>query len=533
MPRTTADSESQPFEVRPGLGFQYFRGMNRSADPGAIPGNQFHFLSNVRLTPAGMTDRPGLVPHHDTGVAGCITGMIEIDEDGIGLWVTPAFWDNTNTGDDDDTNLGNFNETRPTGEEYQRYNRGETDVSGKKPFDPPYIEPTGAKQAGIITGQKTVDYKVGDGGSWVSFIKYRKRLLQFGWRPRPKENEEDEEEYVVCLYEVKLPTEGEEAAAYEVYRDLWVVADEGAAKALISDAVSVFERTQEELEGADQIREVMYIARTDGTVWSFDGTTLQEEHDFSGTYYVRLGVYNGLGVFAIGSTTSVDGGTGTAVAAFLPAPGATWSTVTLPETNIIVTDIAPWNGSLYIVANENSTTGNNSPRIYRYQGGSTLPAYIYQFPWVDGSTSGDVLAAGMFLQYRNTLYVTEYTWEGFAASGFYLRKWVNDSTWTQLPKEINWAQDWPGDCYWMHVAGGRVFMGAVAVEAYWANQAGNGIVKEYFTEISNFNTTNGPTVTALYPDPSQLSPPDYEIEQVGKHVITHAPEDTVLNDEEL
>ena len=139
----------------------------------------------------------------------------------------------------------------------------------------------------------------------------------------------------------------------------------------------------------------------------------------------------------------------------------------------------------------------------------------------------------MFLQYRNTLYVTEFAISGFGNSSWYLRKWVNDSTWTQLPTAINFTQDFGADIFWMHVAGGRVFMGAAATEAYWAGGSGLGIEKDYFTEITNFNTTNGPTVTALYPDPSGLSAPDTERERVGTHVITHAPEDSVLNDEEL
>jgi len=530
MPRKTPDEGVEPFEYRPGLGFRYFRGMNRSADPGAVPANQFHLLSNVRLTPAGMTDRPGMVPHHDTGVAGCITGMIEIDEDGVGLWVTRAY--STINGDTDETILGNFNEQRggagvQLGGQYTRFNRRDTDIAGQDSREPPFVQ-TALYSADIIVGQKTLDYKVSssypaDGGSWVSFIKYRKRLLQFGYRERQKEDEEDEQEYVVCLYEVKLPTKDETLAGYELYRDLWVVADPPTAAGLILDAVTVFKRSQEELAGDEQVREIMYIARNDGTVWSFDGTTLQEEYDFGAAYALRLGVFNGQGVLAIGSNGSA------AVARFLAAPGGTWTAVSLPEADLRITDITPWNGSLYLV----STLGGQGPRIYRFQGGSSIPAYIYEFPWVDGATVGDTTKAGMFLQYRNTLYVTEYVITGFGNKSWYLRKWVNDSTWTQLPTEINFTQDHAADVYWMHVAGGRVFMGALAVEAYWAGQVGSGNSASYFTEISNFNTTDGPTVTPLYPSPSGLPTPPTVFENVGTHVITHAPEDAVLNDEEL
>jgi len=80
MPRRNPDQGVEPFEFRPGLGISRFRGMNRSADPASIPPDQFHLQVNVRLTPAGMLDRPGGNTEYDSLTADCITGMIETGE---------------------------------------------------------------------------------------------------------------------------------------------------------------------------------------------------------------------------------------------------------------------------------------------------------------------------------------------------------------------------------------------------------------------------------------------------------------------
>ena len=52
----------------------------------------FGLLANVRITQAGKTDRHGLLPsfHTSDQGAGCITGMIEVEEIGDGLRRVPA-----------------------------------------------------------------------------------------------------------------------------------------------------------------------------------------------------------------------------------------------------------------------------------------------------------------------------------------------------------------------------------------------------------------------------------------------------------
>ena len=75
MPAKTPDKGVNRFEVRTGLTTPVLGGMYRAGDPAVAPPNKQHLIVNMRITPAGMISRPGLVEEFDTTVAECIDGI--------------------------------------------------------------------------------------------------------------------------------------------------------------------------------------------------------------------------------------------------------------------------------------------------------------------------------------------------------------------------------------------------------------------------------------------------------------------------
>jgi len=191
-----------------------------------------------------------------------------------------------------------------------------------------------------------------------------------------------------------------------------------------------------------------------------------------------------------------------------------------------VTDLIPWNGSLYISANPNPTTGNTEPRLYRYTGGSTLAAFIFEF---DNTVDEEYLTAGHFFSYRGFLYVTgRRKAGGFADWSWYFLQRISDGTWTELSNQVMFNQDFPAAVHWFLVTAQRVIVGGL-----WTPELNFGAPafteeKDMIVEFSNFSVASGPSGNLLY-----VNGNDDHQEQTGKHVLVVAPEDTVLNDEEL
>ncbi len=85
MPAGTPDKGMNHFEMRTGLnGFPPLGGMYRSGDPTTVPQHKLHLGVNIRITPAGTSERPGLAQMYDTGVAECIDGLTETTDDMAG-----------------------------------------------------------------------------------------------------------------------------------------------------------------------------------------------------------------------------------------------------------------------------------------------------------------------------------------------------------------------------------------------------------------------------------------------------------------
>ena len=88
MPRREADQGLKPYEIRPGVSIQRFKGMNRNQDPAGMPANAHHLLVNVRMAGGEILERPGSTLEFDSLSASCITGLLET---GIGT-PSAALW---------------------------------------------------------------------------------------------------------------------------------------------------------------------------------------------------------------------------------------------------------------------------------------------------------------------------------------------------------------------------------------------------------------------------------------------------------
>jgi hypothetical protein len=517
MPRRTPDQGVGPFEIRPGAEFKRLRGMNRSADPSSIPDDQFHLLTNVRLTPAGMIDRPGLLfPEHEAEEEGCITGMVEIDEVGVGLWLTPT---SPTPNFPDGGILANWNETKsglyenPAGTTGPQRNEFRTYNYGTAPPPSP-----GAVEVPFPRWGYTVLK-----GSYVALIKYRKRLLHLGTRTRlDPENPNDLDPGAIqtwaCLWEVKLPDDEEAPLAdYDLYQDLWQITDFSEEGEAARDMVTVFARADDPVTGQEQIAEHLFISRHDGKVFDFDGTTVQESLDVGSPHQLRLCTVNEIGVYAIGT----DVGDTSTVAYHLDAVGGTWTPRTAPYV-LNVNDLYSFAGRVFIISSEPSGAGWLGPRIFTAVGGGDP---TFQYEWSGGETSG-----GLFFSRVGRLFAVLFD-PATPMGHWYIWRETgggDGTNWFQYPNEINWFQDFGANIYWVLVtAKGRTFFGGNWIE----KDIGQGFLndKEIIAEVIDWTELGGAQLQIGYynPIPGERGP------NVGTQALILAPEDIVLNDEEL
>jgi hypothetical protein len=419
MPRTTPDEDVKPFEYRPGLGFQRFRGMNRSADPASIPPDQFHLLTNVRLTPAGMISRDGLVEEEDTGSTQCITGMIDFDDIGVGLWLFEAFND-----DDLLAKLANLNEQASP--DYVLHWRS----TG---FDP-------------VQAEKDQWWRNDQG--WEALIRFRKKLVAIGTWGTPSEPDESATLQKMALFEVQLPN-GEN----EDVHDRWLAnltEDNSGDPVTPSSMVTRMDRADETTDDG-VLRETLYVGTQEGKIFSYDGVSVREELDLGTAYRLRLVVHNGIGIFAIGSDGSA------AVARYQAGPGGSWDTVTLPDANMGITDLISWGGKVYVCGVDTAGTPTRGARIYAYTGGASLGAHVFEFPFVS-MQNGDP-KAGTFFSYRGSLYAISVHYSGAGPIlDWYIWRRDNDSSWTSRFSVRN-ESDFTSFLTWLVVTGNRVIFG--------------------------------------------------------------------------
>lgn len=524
MPARTPDQQVQRFELRPGAEFKRLRGMNRSADPASIPDDQFHLLTNVRLTPAGMTDRPGLLfPEHESAAGeGCITGMVEIDEMGVGLWLTPSAGSATYNFN---AILANLNEEKtgvydspfasrdPQLSEFRRYN------------DLALYDPPSEGVDGLATAVEDPNPRIGyyTRGSAVALIKYRKRLLHLGTRVKldpedPNELNPASLQTWACLWEVKLPEDEETPFAdYVLYQDLWQILDvddEG-----VTDMVTVFGRNDDQITGDERIAEHLFIGRGDGKVFDFDGTTVQETLDMGGAYKVRLSTVNEVGVYAIGT----DVGDTATIVRYLDGVGGTWANRTAPYV-LNVNDLTSFAGAVYVISSIPSGSGWAGARIFKASAGGNL-AFIYELPAISG-TNPD--RGGLFFSRSGFLFVVGFRPPAGGQAEWHIYRNAGDTSWFQYPENINWFQDFGAEVRWvLPTAKGRTLFGGVWVEKDIGQ--GNLNEKEIIAEVTDWTVLGGNTMGIVYynPIPTEIGP------TVGSQALILAPEDIVLNEEEL
>lgn len=91
MARRTPDQGVRPFEVRTGVGgMPPLGGIQRAGDPATIPLHRHHLIVNGRITPEGLTERPGLAVVYNTNIEECITGITSTRQPGASILVFPG-----------------------------------------------------------------------------------------------------------------------------------------------------------------------------------------------------------------------------------------------------------------------------------------------------------------------------------------------------------------------------------------------------------------------------------------------------------
>ena len=139
------------------------------------------------------------------------------------------------------------------------------------------------------------------------------------------------------------------------------------------------------------------------------------------------------------------------------------------------------------------------------------------------------VGAGHFFAYRGALYITGRETVGPADIWHFFQR-VSDSTWTELTNQIMFNQDFEAKVYWILVTAQRVIVGGLwTPDGPDFGQGGSfAEEKEMIVEFDNLSISSGPDGTLLY-----INTDGDKQEQVGRTALVVAPEDTVLNEEEL
>ena len=475
MPRPQADEGLKPYEIRPGIAIPRLKGMNRNDDPAGMPPNAHHLLVNARIEGGEIRNRAGSSEEEDSGNAFCITGMIEITDVGVGLWI---FQGSLASGVG--TQLGNFNEQASPAMTYHiPINVGSFIPCRRNPF-------------------------FDNDRSWETLVRYRKKMLNVGLRNAPNEQDESTTDQRVSLFEIGFPVEEGEEASSRLYLDLTL--DNVADPADVRSMCTRMTRIVDVQSGDDALQEQLLIGTANGRILSYDGSTLTEELDLGANYSMRLITHNGIGVFAIGSD-----GAGTAVCRYQAEPGAPWDTITLPAADMHVTDLRSWGGKVYVCDIDTAGTPTRGARIYVWNGEASLGAHDFEFPWT--STIDGRSKAGLFFEYRGSLHAVAVWFSGFSVREWYIWRRDNDSSWTdRFPSNpINMQSDYEADVNWFIVTGSRVIWG--------------GMEEEEEHVINEVSMSNG-NLTTLHNIGSGG-------EEISTQALVHSPDDTSLDEEEV
>jgi hypothetical protein len=511
VPRKEADDGLKPYEVRTGIGIPNLQGMNRHDDPAAMKANQHHLLVNVRLDGAEITDRPGSSTHENTGWPGCITGMIEVAEGGIGFWVTPC-QRNYGAGqstEEDDNVMGNFNEEGT--EPFLRYN----DEGGS---DPPW---------NIGSAIYDVDYTptYQNAKPWQSIIYFRRKYLQLGTRFVPLEGNPSSSDLWQNLWVLDFPDKEypDGPVGYESYLDLFSYT--GQPDREVTCLTTTFERNDDQVTAEVRIGELLYIGTNHGIVYVWDGATLIQSLDMGSPndFIVRLATWPG-GVFAVGSN-GTDSSVGTAKAYVLPSGASSWTQVTLPATDFRCVSMESFDGKLYIFDMEpvSGSAYTRGSRLDIFDGETTLPAYSYEFPYT--SSSECIPSVGLPFRYRNQLYaVGRRISSPQNHTDLYRRN--SDTSWSFV-MELNWAQDFAQDIHWVQVISQRIIMAGLFNEKN-IGQPADGQSRYIIFEIVPWSSQR----IMYYAGPDATPGAEYDTTFTGNQAIVVSPSQE-LDDEEV
>jgi hypothetical protein len=311
--------------------------MYRRGDPAQIPPDRLHSGVNIRLANGEMGSRSGLAYVEGTQEDACITGIFEIDDRAVGIYLTKIAADT-------DHRILSFNEEKsPSTTQFW-----DQTVLGETREPTPYRDLVG-----------TSNY------SFRSFQRFRGAIL-FASN--------------AGIFELDFSEDDNGTARM----DATLVIQTGLAGSVVGSVTSMCvrrERLDDPQTGDELENDVLYIGTTDGKIYRYDGSAVELVHTLSATGPVDLLTYAGSWVIAAG-----DNGDGFA---YQDAPGATWTNVAWGLT-FECNGMCEWLGEVIFVGNDNTA---NKANVLRWAGsGSPTSFFTPSRTFVD--CRSPVVAAG-------------------------------------------------------------------------------------------------------------------------------------------
>ncbi len=320
MPRKSqAQPDVPPFEYRPGVGgFPPFGGMYRRGDPSQVPVDRLHLGINIRLA-SELVSRPGLAQVGGTQEDACITGMFDIADESVAIYIAEL----GNGGLDSDGvkiatpfQIMSFNEDK---EAPPDLNFWDGSVVPTKAIPEPYRVPV---QTGALAGTCI-----------RSFQRLNGRILTH-----------DGTKFYDVTFSEDAPTLTGENAQNTPREDSAFVFD--ASTVLGSSTIQSMcvrpERFIDQQNEEAEVFEVLYIGAKDGKIARWDGRTVELVHTSSAGGKMDIISWSLTGLVAAGDTGF----------AYQQTIGSAWTEVTWPTglgeagPNFNCNGLAEWSGEI-------------------------------------------------------------------------------------------------------------------------------------------------------------------------------------------
>ena len=259
MPRKTQEQpDVPPFEFRPGVGLPPFGGMYRRGDPAQIPSHRLHLGVNIRLANGEVGNRPGLTPVEGQSQQACITGIFEIDDFAVAIYINMLGDAGVDPPGASPWRIIGFNEekTPPVQNYWDEVATGYTKV-----------EPRVWRRNGV--------------DAFNAFQRFNDSLLIANGK---------------AVHEVGF---SEDDGVPRMDLTLLCELPASAAGDIYSTCVRS-ERLDNLQTGEAAERDVLYLGCAGGEVWRYDGTTLELVHTLTSGGPMQILTWKGMGLVAAG-----------------------------------------------------------------------------------------------------------------------------------------------------------------------------------------------------------------------------------------